>query len=310
MSVATPPSHTLTPEVGPTLDTLRTALALQRHQEWVSGPVEAIPGALAGVGFSLVGAVVQPDYTGGRAYVAVRGPQAVVAFRGSGGDSVDQTMLNVLADAKVRRVVPFELAGKDASVKVHQGFYETWLAFRHELAQRLRALTAPEVYVTGFSMGSALATLCALDVALQGRAKVTFHGAGTPRVGNRAFGDRMAQQVPQALRTVLNSDPVARVPLQTTTNRRFRHVGALLELDADGAPVPLEQITGRLMDCPAIKDHDRERYRHMLERIIERFSANPRVLHERWGEDPLTRAAVVERHEAGGESVYDADDGD
>ncbi len=290
-------THVLSPQVSDDLATLRTAAALQQHQEWVSQESGRIPGLLAGPGFSLVGTVINPITTGGQAYVAVRGSTAVIAFRGTGGENLKQTTLNALADVAVLRVVPREILGSKARsrIRVHLGFYENYLEFRQEIAARVRSLGVMDLYVTGFSLGSALATLCALDLAIQGNSRVTLHAFATPRVGNAAFSELVAAKVPNTLRTTLRSDPVPRVPLTSSNRRGFRHVGGLLALEEDGAPVPLLQITGRLLDAPQLQSHNRDKYKTMLAQLITRAEARPKLLAESWGAVPLHAAAEAER---------------
>lgn len=302
--------HVLFPRVGPDLETLRTARALQRHQEWVSQPSDEIPGLLREVGFSLLGEVINPISTGGQAYVAIRDHQAVVAFRGSGGDDLRQTLLNSLTDARFRRVKPREIIpikGR-SSVKVHVGFYENYLEFRDEIRRSVRSLDKQEVYVTGFSLGSALATLCALDLAVNEDLNVTLHGMGTPRVGNRAFGELVERRVPHVLRTALTGDPVARVPLQIDTARSFRHTGHLLELRHDGSPVPLHDISGRLKDGYDLGDHNRDKYAAMIASLIDQLGRDPQLLEREWGERPLFQAAERERGPFFGTDDDDDDD--
>lgn len=303
-------AHVLFPRVGPDLETLRTAQSLQRHQEWVSQESDEIPGLLRKVGFSLLGEVINPISTGGQAYVAIRDHQAVVAFRGSGGDNLRQTLLNSLADARVRRVKPREIVpikGRSA-VKVHVGFYENYLEFRDEIRRNVRSLDQHEVYVTGFSLGSALATLCALDLAVNENLNVTLHGMGTPRVGNRAFGELLEQKVPRVLRTALTGDPVTRVPLQIDSARSFHHAGHLLELQLDGSPVPLHDITGRLKDGYELGDHNRNKYASMIASLIEQLGNDPNLLEREWGERPLQKAAERERGPLFGSPEDDDDD--
>ena len=289
--------HVLSPTIDADVATLRTARALQRHQEWVSHESHLIPDLLSAVGFSLLGRVINPISTGGQAYVAVRGHQVVVAFRGSGGDNLKQTVLNSLADANILRVRPREIVdvARRPHVKTHRGFYETYLEFRDEVRSRVRAVQGQEIYVTGFSLGSALASLCALDLAMNDHKNVTLCGMGTPRVGNRAFVELLEERVPHILRAVLSTDPVSRVPLQTNTARSFHHAGRLLVLHQDGMPVPLDDITGRLLDKLNLADHNRDKYAATLAALTPRVIVHPGLLEQHWGARPLVQSALRER---------------
>lgn len=286
----------LNPRVTADIDTLRTAQALQRHQEWVSQESDEIPELLAEVGFSLMGKVINPVSTGGQAYVATRGDDLVIAFRGSGGDDLSETARNVIADINAIRVRPKEILNdRKSKVRVHKGFYTNYLAFRDTVIKHVRAVPNAHVYVTGFSLGSALATVCAFDISVNENRRVTLHGAGTPRVGNRAFARLMAQQVPHTLRMVLTTDPVNRVPVQLEGSKTFHHVGDLMELHIDGAPVPLNEIERRLPEVPRVADHNRNKYASMIASFIDRFEAQPKLLMQVWGDNPLQNAADRER---------------
>lgn len=289
--------QTLSPGVDADLPTLLTARALQRHQTWVSDDASKIPKLVQRAGFKLVRDVITPARTGGQAYIAQRGDQVVIAFRGSTGDNLAETLLNVLVDSKIRRVPPEKILKSDGEPEpmVHEGFYENYLEFRDEIRGAIRDLRDKEFYVTGFSLGSALATLCALDLTLNEGCRVTLHGMGTPRVGNAAFARCVAHHVPRTLRTVLTSDPISRVPPQLATPRGFQHTGALMELEEDGSPVPLEKINGRLIDRTRLGDHDTGKYAAMIQGLIDRFAQDPPLLVRRWGKAPLQTAAERER---------------
>ncbi|KAG6545659.1 hypothetical protein Mapa_012844 [Marchantia paleacea] len=73
------------------------------------------------------------------------------------------------------------------------------------------------IYVTGHSLGGALATLFALDLASchlakEGRILVTMYNYGSPRVGNRPFAERYNKTVKDSWRVVNNRDIVPTVP--------------------------------------------------------------------------------------------------
>lgn len=284
------------PDVLPTLATLRTALALQRHQEWVSQPAADIPKLLAQAGFVLVVPVIQPEMSGGQAYVARRPGETVVSFRGSGGDDLDQTLLNSLHDADALLVRPRELLEslEQIGLEVHRGFYRNYLDFRETVRVAVAKNPDDPVYVTGFSLGSSLATLCAMDLAHNDARAVTLHGMGTPRVGNSKFVDFMSKNVPNMLRTVFNLDPVPRLPPHISELLGFSHAGKLMELQQDGTPVPLLEIDGRVLTHEAIKDHNRDKYEAMIAGLIGMFEANSATLVNAWGDPPLQNAAYAE----------------
>lgn len=288
----------LTPGVSATLATFQTAAALQRHQEWVSQPAEEIPALLEAAGFTLAAPVIEAHEDATQAYVARRAGQTVVAFRGSHGADLDETLLNTLTDAKVRRVRPRALfRGKPLrGVRVHEGFYKDYLQIRDLVWQAVEEYPEDELYCTGFSLGSALANLCALDLVMTDKRPVTYHGMGTPRVGNAGYKQLFNRRVCQALRVIFSEDPVPRVPLFLGPRLGFMHVAQLLECDAAGHPVPADQINGRVRTAAEhLDDHDRDRYRDMIAGFLEMFQEDPGVLTQADGARPLWDAAKAEQ---------------
>lgn len=286
----------LAPDVSASLATLRTAQALQRHQEWVSQPAAEIPKLVAQAGFVLVVPVIEPELSGGQAYVARRPGETVVSFRGSGGDDLDETLLNSLHDADALAVRPRELLDslEQIGLEVHRGFYRNYLDFRETVRDAVAKNPEDHVYVTGFSLGSSLATLCAMDLAHNDQRAVTLHGMGTPRVGNRKFVDFMAGTVPNMLRTVFTLDPVPRLPPHISELLGYCHAGKLAELEEDGTPVPLLEIDGRMLTRESVKDHNRDKYAAMIAGLIAQFGANSDTLLNAWGDPPLQNAADAE----------------
>lgn len=125
---------------------------------------------------------------------------------------------------------------------------------------------------------------------------VAYHGAGTPRVGNKPLKQRFNRTVPAALRLAFVTDPVPRVPLYSGDARGFLHVGRLLELAADGSPVAVGQICGRLIGSKVhLTDHNRDKYAACIGGLIEKFKAYASVLASAEGVNPLAQAAKAEQ---------------
>jgi hypothetical protein len=133
------------------------------------------------------------------------GGNIIVAFKGS-SDPVD-----FLQDAK------FEMIGLnwpdiEAAVKVHTGFLEDFNAIKEELVKQVRQLLGqrmgsrdslppnttthesnnpfdPGVFITGHSLGGALAMLCALEFCRELLPVSGVYTFGQPRAGNAAFAN-------------------------------------------------------------------------------------------------------------------------
>ena len=160
-----------------------------------------------------------------QAYVAALPDAIVLAFRGTQLDDFWSSVLDFLADARFLPV-------PDASGHfVHAGFNaalgEVWKDIerhvRSEQARRPRPL-----WVTGHSLGAALATLAAsrlsADHSFRLQGGYTF---GSPRVGDEPFGK--AFRVP-IYRFRNDADIVPHLPLGLV----FRHVGHQQFIDGAG----------------------------------------------------------------------------
>jgi triacylglycerol lipase len=94
---------------------------------------------------------------------------------------------------------------------------------------------APNVFVTGHSLGGALATLATADLVSSGvRPQAAMYNIASPRVGDRAFAAKFNSQVTTRWRIVNTEDIVTTVPLATPTLAPGSHphspLGAVLVL--------------------------------------------------------------------------------
>ena len=110
----------------------------------------------------------------------------IIAFKGSSAPE------DFLQDAKFAMSL-FNRADidHDPVVKVHTGFLEDFNAIKHAVIGQVRAYTGsrlvPGVFITGHSLGGALAILCALECWRQALPVSAVYTFGQPRVGNAAF---------------------------------------------------------------------------------------------------------------------------
>jgi len=158
-------------------------------------------------------------------YVANNNKFAIVAFRGSEiwkrREHFDPN--EVFADLKTN--IAIRLTDWEQGGKVHRGFKkaldEVWL----DLLPYVRILQDKgcKIWVTGHSLGGALATLFACRYG-NTQGVYTF---GSPRVGNAEFGAAIDVKI---YRIVNNADIVPRVPPPWP----YVHVGELKFIDSDG----------------------------------------------------------------------------
>jgi len=164
---------------------------------------------------------------------------------------------------------------------VHEGFagaLETvFPAIRRDL-ESLRG-SGRSLYVTGHSLGAALATLLAARLAAQQTYPVQgVYTYGSPRVGDIAFEGNYTRLLGErTFRFVNHEDLVTRVPPRSLG---FRHVGSIAYLDADGRLLRdigfwyrfLNLVANAVEDLKselqtAVHDHSMELYRKRLKEL-------------------------------------------
>lgn len=107
---------------------------------------------------------------------------------------------------------------------VHAGFYHSWTVsdFSTEVMDRVRNIVSSRppgakfhVYVTGHSLGGALATLAAIDIAQQicapqPQVSISVYTFGAPRTGNHSFAKLYDEFAPDTWSVINDQDLVAR----------------------------------------------------------------------------------------------------
>ncbi|XP_076882943.1 uncharacterized protein LOC143531556 isoform X1 [Bidens hawaiensis] len=114
-------------------------------------------------------------------------------------------------------------------VQVHSGFLSAYDSVRTRILSLIKTATGYQeedadqqvsewhVFVTGHSLGGALATLLALELtssqlAKRGAISVTMYNFGSPRVGNKKFAEVYNQRVKDSWRIVNHRDIIPSVP--------------------------------------------------------------------------------------------------
>ena len=139
----------------------------------------------------------------------------ILAFRGS--SNIPNWIINLSSNSVTY--------SKCSGCKVHNGFYAAWNAAKATVNSQIQALRAlhrgAPIYITGHSLGGALATLSAPDIKEIYGGVHLVHTFGEPRVGNHAFSDYY-KNVVESLRVVHYGDIVPHVP---PTAMNFFHQG-------------------------------------------------------------------------------------
>lgn len=130
---------------------------------------------------------------------------AVIAFRGTDSEQ------DWLTDAYVvQENYPYL---KDAG-KTHKGFLGMYSSCRPQLINAINTLPPNiSLYITGHSLGGALAVLCALDIAANTNLRPFMVNFGAPRVGCPSFAAAYNARVPNSIRVVNIFDAIPHLPL-------------------------------------------------------------------------------------------------
>jgi len=138
-------------------------------------------------------------------FIARARQEVFLVFRGT------MTTTEWLRDFTIR-LAPYPYG---AHGKVHDGFIQTYGDFRSRIQETLGPL-APgrKLFVTGHSLGAALATLAAADAASTGRAvPAAVYTFGSPRVGDRDFAEDYNRVLgKRSFRIANSSDLVVAMP--------------------------------------------------------------------------------------------------
>lgn len=108
----------------------------------------------------------------------------VLSFRGTETNGFNvETLLDVFSDVYATMRID------ENNVKTHKGFFSAFQKVKTEILEQLRPLTDYSLYITGHSLGGALALMATREVNSDSLgACYTF---GSPKVGNEEFDDEI-----------------------------------------------------------------------------------------------------------------------
>ncbi|MNI18443.1 Lipase (class 3) [compost metagenome] len=169
--------------------------------------------------------------------------EIIIAFRGT--SSTNDWISNVLASQK-----RFKYVKEDCLT--HRGFTGIYSSARSEIFSTLSMLSPDKtLYITGHSLGGALATLCAIDVAANTNyvspCMVTY---GSPRAGDPAFANAFKKYVYNSYRIANPFDVVTHAPptIYKLPKREkkfyYSHVQSLTSLPFQNGSVSANHIIG------------------------------------------------------------------
>jgi triacylglycerol lipase len=219
-----------------------------------------------------------------QAFIVADSEKIILAFRGT--DSLKDWLGNFDID----------LVGGPMGGKVHEGFLRSlslvWkdiqltfealkpkaVATKAELQRgQMRDIKAPSVWITGHSLGGALATLAAARLREKDLPVHGLYTFGSPRVGDRDFQEEFNSDFrTRTFRFVNRNDAVTRIPMRSLF---YSHVGQLFYIDEDdsihtdpsfwfrfidGIKVRLEDMVD--LDLSTIESHRIDKYLMAIEK--------------------------------------------
>ncbi len=230
---------------------LRSLAAVLRAGDPAATNNDALRSALAAGDFTLKGVLFDTG-TDTQGYVAVRRTDddlgmAVVAFRGT--QQIRDWMTNL--DAATTPLRSDNPENMELLANVHEGFNKALLSVYDQIEQHLEGDHDLPLYVTGHSLGGALATLATWY--LSGEKLAACYTFGAPRSGDDGLTDRFRTPI---YRIVNGADPVPFVPpsggIIDVIKATLRLAGTLVH--------PLDKLADRLVAIQNYRHYGYQRY--------------------------------------------------
>jgi len=226
---------------------------------------------LTSLGFSRGEVIENNDIS---CFMAVCSDFVVVSFRGTDPSLVK----NILTDANA-------LQDKDILGEVHSGFRNALQQVGSELFKAVYKYVNQRtpLWITGHSLGSALATLFVASVACKGYKVSGVYTFGQPRVGGKTFKKNYQDLLGNShFRFINNNDVVTRLPLKRLKKLVYRHVGDKvyiksnenLVLNPSHRLIIVDRIKGRIKAFfngelfDGVNDHALENYCRAIDKSV------------------------------------------
>jgi hypothetical protein len=190
----------------------------------IESPIQRIVRPVQDVLFEAVPKLVRREYRqsvfGG--YVLATERASIIVFRGT------QTTAEWLHNFRSQQRHFVAPRTGESYGWIHGGFLAMTEMIRPSPAEVASKLDPSKpCYIAGHSLGAALATICALKIALANPAlsdQIRLYSFAGPRVGDPTFAERFSALLPDTYRVVNLADGVPLLPT-STMGRHFLHVG-------------------------------------------------------------------------------------
>ncbi len=141
----------------------------------------------------------------------------------------------------------------------HQGFTDIYRSLRGQLVELVSKLPSSlTLYVTGHSLGGALATLAAPDLnACFGERKIKVYTYASPRVGDPSFVRMFNRNIPVSVRVANKYDIVPQLPPllyrspKTEKTYIYLHVKGEYKLEQQAGSIPANHSLATYFDALA-----------------------------------------------------------
>jgi len=133
------------------------------------------------------------------------------------------------------RAVPLFHSRQWSKAQIHRGFASAYASIAPRLITKLQSLLIERrrpVFLTGHSLGGALAMICSFDVHTRlglPASEILVSTFGAPRAANESFRSVYDSHIPTCWRVVVGPDVVAKLP-----KVGYKHVGKKVLLTRDG----------------------------------------------------------------------------
>ncbi|MDH5402001.1 MAG: lipase family protein [Candidatus Heimdallarchaeota archaeon] len=218
------------------------------------------------IGYTIIYTINDED-TDTQAFIARDTSNLVLSFRGT------SSIKDALNDLTITRVRYPKTKNFLFHPRIHQGFFNAYSSVKSNIQSKIQSLLKDEpleVYITGHSLGAALANITALDLVLDKIVKnPKLYTFGCPKVGNRKYTKIISKTLKNMYNVIDVNDIIPRTPpsfksfrsyywLENGTIHHKNHIPHLVELDPD-------DIVKLLSD--GIKEHSMKNYRETLNQL-------------------------------------------
>lgn len=150
--------------------------------------------------------------------------EIIINFKGTNindsDDNISNTTINTMNYIKEYASNPNIINDLSSSVGIHSGYLKAYLSIKDKLyseCKKLLSKGANKIFISGYSLGGALSTICAFDFhANLNKLNITAQNINSvhianPPIGNRNFVDLYNKYVINSVRLVHLNDPIPRI---------------------------------------------------------------------------------------------------